>query len=272
MKHSIRNTFQPGTRPAFLVLGPRTAANPSLRAIHCGRGYWPDFNLSMRQLPLSLFQTIFLTALLCFGSLSNSQAQSYKQFRFQSGDLLFQDLDCGGLCDAIETVTTGVQGRHFSHIGLVYRRADSVFVIEAIGKDVHLTPLEKFLLRPTDKAQQPTVVVGRLKPAYQYLNKAAVRFALQQMGTLYDDVFLYNNGKYYCSELIYDAYKEANHGRPFFSLRPMTFKDPATGNTFPVWTQYYQDLHQPIPESKPGCNPGGISTSDKISIITSFYK
>lgn len=198
-------------------------------------------------------------------------SQQKLNFEFKSGDLLFQDLDCGGLCDAIEAVTVGVNGKNFSHIGLVYVKQDSVFVIEAIGKDVHLTPIDTFIYRNTDSAGHPKIVIARLRKNYQYLNNKAISFALHQLGTPYDDAFIYNNGKYYCSELIYDAYKYANKGKAFFSLQPMTFKNPSTGKTFDAWKKYYALLHTKIPEGKPGCNPGSISRSNKIEIISSLY-
>ena len=44
----------------------------------------------------------------------------------QNGDFIFQNLDCGSLCDAIEQVTEGIYGMDFSHIGLVYKDGDSL--------------------------------------------------------------------------------------------------------------------------------------------------
>jgi hypothetical protein len=192
-------------------------------------------------------------------------------FKFQNGDLIFQDLDCGTLCNAIEKVTHGVNGRSFSHIGLVYFSNDTAYVIEAIGKDVHLTLLSNFISRSKDKNGNPKIIVGRLKTTFQKLNASALKFALSQIGTPYDKEFIYNNHKYYCSELIYDSYRSANNNQPFFQLEPMTFKDPANGKTLPVWVKYYHDLKMPVPEGKPGCNPAGISRSDKIEIVKSFY-
>ena len=47
--------------------------------------------------------------------------------------------------------------------------------------------------------------VGRLKRKYRkYIPEN--HFSLQQVGVPYDDEYLYDNGKYYCSELIYDAF------------------------------------------------------------------
>ena len=44
---------------------------------------------------------------------------SCKAYKPQTGDLLFQDMDCGPMCDAIEAVTQGAEGAKFSHIGIV---------------------------------------------------------------------------------------------------------------------------------------------------------
>jgi hypothetical protein len=184
-------------------------------------------------------------------------AQNYK-----TGDLLFQDLDCGDICDAIEAVTQGYHDQKFSHIGLVYVQNDSVYIIESIGTTVHLSHITGFL----ERSDNP-VVHGRLKPEYQKLIPDAIQFALKQQGNPYDDTFLYNNGKYYCSELIYDAFAFANNGKPFFQLEPMTFKKPGSQDYFPVWVAYYQKLNMAIPENKPGINPGGISRSEKIDIL-----
>lgn len=194
-----------------------------------------------------------------------------QDFQYHTGDLLFQDMDCGALCDAIENVTPAVNGKHFSHVGMVYVVQDSVWVIEAIGKDVHLTPLAEFLNRQKNAEGKPKVVVGRLQKAYRHLNARAIGYAISRRGMPYDDEFRINNGKYYCSELVYEAYKEANGQRAFFHLYPMTYKDPATGKTAPAWKQYFKDLGKKIPEGKPGCNPGSIALSNTVEIIREFY-
>jgi hypothetical protein len=212
----------------------------------------------------------YLLSCLLF-ALSAAHGQSWSEFNFKSGDLLFQDLDCGDLCDAIEAVTPGVDGKHFSHVGLAYVAGDSTYVIEAIGQNVHLIPISQFMARQTTAAGKPQVIVGRLKTAYAHLNPRAVGFALQQRGKPYDDEFKYDNGKYYCSELIYDAYKEANKGEPFFNLYPMTYKNPKTGNTVKAWKSYFKKLHTSIPEGKPGCNPGSIAMNGNVEIVQSFY-
>ena len=179
----------------------------------------------------------------------------------KSGDLLFQSMNCGPLCEAINEVTSGYQGHDFSHLGLVYIKNDSILVIEASGSSVKITPYETFKTYTAEK-----MFVGRLKRKYRALIPEDIAFALQQIGVPYDEEYVYNNGKYYCSELLYDAFLHANK-KPLFDLFPMTFKSPKTEEYFEVWVDYYKKLNIEIPEGKPGCNPGGISTSDKLKII-----
>lgn len=207
---------------------------------------------------MNLLSSILLSAVLSCGLVADGQVNT----KLKTGDLLFQDIDCGPLCDAIEAVTEGYNGKDFSHIGLVYLRNDTVYVIEAIGSNVHLTPYGQFAAR----SAKP-LVTARVKKRYQKLVDKAVSFALQQCGTAYDDDFLYDNGRYYCSELVYDAFKFANGGKPFFQLEPMTFRVPGSKDFFPIWVEYYQKLHEDIPEGKPGINPGGISRSNKLDVL-----
>lgn len=191
-----------------------------------------------------------------------SISASAQKMQLQNGDLIFQDMDCGPLCDAIEAVTEGYMGNDFSHMGMVYHKNDSIYIIEAAGSAVRLTSLEKF-----SKNTKKPMYVGRLKKKYKKLIPLAITFSLQQMGVSYDDEYIYDNGSYYCSELIYDAFMFANGGKPFFKLYPMTYKQPNTNEFFPAWVEYYKSIGATIPEGLPGCNPGGMSVSDKIEII-----
>lgn len=165
------------------------------------------------------------------------------------------------MCEAINEVTTGYAGLKFNHIGLVAIKNDEIYVIEASGEAVKSTPLNTFL-----RYSSQTMYLGRLKEEYVDLIPDAIAFASKQIGVPYDDEFLYDNGKYYCSELIYDAFKSA-YKQPFFSLFPMTYKPLGSNTYFPVWVNYFKELGQPIPEGLPGCNPGGLSISDRITIL-----
>ena len=198
----------------------------------------------------------FITAALLFANIVLAQ-----KIELKTGDLIFQSMNCGELCEAINQVTEGYKGIDFNHIGMVVIENDSVFVLEASGNSVKLTPYQKFI-----SYTELPMYVGRLKKRYEKLIPEAVSFGMKQLGLPYDNEYLYNNGKYYCSELIYDCFKTANK-EPFFFLYPMTFKSPNSKEFFSVWEEYYNNLNIKVPEGELGCNPGGISTSKKIKIL-----
>ncbi len=198
----------------------------------------------------------FLFLLILLSACNNKQAT----IELQVGDLLFRS-NSQGLGGAIEEVTQGFEGYDFSHVGMVFADSShSLQVIEATDEVVQITTLDSFLQKGS------AIFVGRVKDEYQPLLSKAIAFSLAQLGKPYDEEYLYDNGKYYCSELIYDAFLFANNGRPFFQLEPMTFKVPETGKFSEGWVIHYQKLGIAIPEGEPGCNPGGLSHSDKIKV------
>jgi len=196
-----------------------------------------------------------------------NQGVKEEPFTLHNGDLLFQDIDCGDMCNAIETVTFGWNGAKFSHVGIaVVDSVGNVNVLEAISKGVALTPIDEFLQRSTDSTGNPKVIVGRLLPKYEAVSAKAVKLALGYLGKPYDTVFSISNEAYYCSELVYFAYLDSANAS-LFELKPMTYNDPATMAIFPVWKSYFDAMSVDVPEGEPGLNPGGISQSDKIEIV-----
>ncbi len=185
----------------------------------------------------------------------------------KEGDLLFQDLNCGPLCDAIETVTNGIDGKSFSHCAIVVKQNDTLKVVEAIGGRVQINSLHNFFKRSNDTALIKNITIGRVKNLGNKGISIAAEFAISQVGTPYDDEFILNNGKWYCSELVYEAFKVGSNQKEYFNLEPMTFKDPKTNAFFPAWIDYYKSLNSSIPEGQLGINPGSISRSNKIEII-----
>ncbi len=213
---------------------------------------------------------ILLFTFFIIGINFDSQSQS-KTFELQEGDILFQDLDCGPFCDAIEKVTFGYKGCKFSHVALAIKNEQGkISVLEAVSKGVCITDLETFLAKSHDVNNNPKVIVGRLKTKYQKLIPKAIIEAKKLIGRPYDDVFCITNNDYYCSEIIYDVFKISNNGKAIFSIYPMTFNDPETGKTFPAWVDYFKELNKPIPEGELGNGPGSISLSNKLNIIH-FY-
>jgi len=192
-------------------------------------------------------------------------------FALREGDLLFQDLDCGAVCDAIEKVTTGYKGANFSHVGIAAKDVNHNFVvIEASQSGVRAVPLQTFLGRSFDRQHRPKVVVGRLKPAFCHLIPSVLKEASTLKSKPYDSLFIIDNDRYYCSELIYEIFLRANNNTPVFTLQPMTFKDPNTGVTLAAWQEYFSQLGASIPEGQPGINPGSISRSPVLTVVYAY--
>ena len=211
--------------------------------------------------------------LLCQVSCIDRSVQ--EDFQLQKGDFLFQDLDSSPLCDAIELVTPGYKGANFSHIGMVvelgdpycinpdYDYNDHVRILEALPNKVRTTSIDSFLNRSFDDNNNPKVIVGRLHAEYKNIIPKALEFAKKQIGVNYDEVFILDNGQYYCSELIYEAFAKDS----IFQLQAMTFLHPDSGDTLQTWIDYYLELEVEIPHNKLGINPGVMSLSDKIEIV-----
>jgi len=191
------------------------------------------------------------------------------EYKFKEGDLFFQDQDCGRFCEAIEKVTEGYMGSKLSHVGVLVRVDDSWKILEAGGQGVVLTAVDTFLNRSSDDMGDPKVLVGRIKNLENNLLKTAKKTALSLIGKPYDDYFNISNDMYYCSELLYESFKNQK-GQPIFELQPMTFKDPATDETADIWKEYFSDLGHPVPEGELGLNPGAMSTSANVDIVYKF--
>lgn len=191
------------------------------------------------------------------------------QIVLQNGDFIFQDLDCE-LCEAIESITaTDKLLKSFSHVGLVVESDRRLVIIEAMGSKVKTTPIDSFISR-SQKEGKPKIAIARLKNTHQSTIKEASVLALSYIGKPYDDDFLMNNEKYYCSELIYECFKKANNNIDFFRLYPMNYISPKTDITN-VWSKYFENLKSVVPQNLPGCNPNSIATDEKFEWINYCY-
>lgn len=218
--------------------------------------------------------SIIFFILFCIAC-GNNTNNANNEFQLELGDILFQDLDSSPLCDAIELVTPGFKDGNFSHIGIVveignsysmnpeHEKTEHIRILEALPGGVITTRLDSFLMRSADYNNNPKVIVGRLDDEYKHTIPTAVQFAKKQIGVEYDEFFILNNDKYYCSELIYEAFSQDS----VFHLEPMTFLHPESNHTLPTWEDYYTEIGVEIPQNKMGINPGSMSLSEKIKII-----
>lgn len=85
---------------------------------------------------------------------------------------------------------------HITHCGIVVMRSGKPYVLETL-KTLVLTPLDKFVARGKDG-----------KYWLKRSDKENIRIEYSQyLGKSYDLAFNFDNDIYYCSELVYDIYK-----------------------------------------------------------------
>ena len=155
---------------------------------------------------------------------------------------------------------------NFSHVGIVSIIDGTPMVYEAYPPSVQLIDLKVFLNRSLDTNNKPKVIVGRLKKEYRKSIESAIVFIENKVGTKYDEFFLYENNKFYCSELLYDAFLKDS----IFELRPMTYKYQNSNEFQKQWINHFKKLDSEIPQGKLGINPGTMSISEKIEIVQIF--
>lgn len=150
---------------------------------------------------MSNFKWILLLLTFSFSAWISTSFQSSQQL--QSGDIIFQT-SRSNQSQAIQLVT----GSKYSHMGIVYREENVLFVFEAV-QPVKITPLQEWIKR----GENGHYVVKRLENSADFLNEAGLekmkQLGLKYLGKNYDLRFEWSDDKIYCSELVWKMYKEA---------------------------------------------------------------
>jgi len=175
----------------------------------------------------------------------------------KSGDIIFLDLRCGALCDAIAKVSQeqlGQPGPHLNHVGIVEMEDGKAFVWEAWpGHGVQRVTLREFIERVSGGEGQPDgFYVGRLTPEARRLADAALARVKAVSGMPYDADFGWGDSGMYCSKLVTLAF-----GESLFPPRPMYFGQEGS-RVREVWRSYFKTRHMAIPDGRPGVSPLSI--------------
>ena len=118
----------------------------------------------------------------------------------KEGDLYFQSLPRNAVVNAIE----GASESPYSHCGILVRKGDEWFVLEASGP-VMETPLAKWITQARDRHYE----VFRLEAEHERNITAFIKAARKYMGRPYDIRYRMDDEKIYCSELIFKGYRDA---------------------------------------------------------------
>ena len=136
-----------------------------------------------------LFTAALLLVLLgiySFKPLSSPKASTLKE-----GDIVFQTSKSQQAPFIIAATDS-----KWSHCGIIIEKPDGLYVLEAISP-VSLTPYQQWVERGKGKR------VG----VKRYTEEPVKIKYSKYLGKPYDLAFKFDNGKWYCSELVYDIYK-----------------------------------------------------------------
>lgn len=196
-----------------------------------------------------------ITTTLLYGCTINQSNIDIK-----NGDFIFIEAETKKLSGAISRVTKDEKSIiSFDHIAMIETDGKNYFVLEATtGKGSHRENLKTYLKR--HKKENRILHIYRLKKEYLPCLDDAILTAKTMLGKPYNYTYTPNENEYYCSDFIERAFRNCS----IFDLQPMTFINPETGKTDEYWLQHYQQLNAKIPEGELGCNPNGMSKSDKI--------
>jgi uncharacterized protein YycO len=225
------------------------------------------------QMNRTLKQTCNLL-IFSFVVLSCNSIQKNNNFELKQGDLLFQNTGTGEIENAIKEVSATSFSKDYSHVGIAMQKDQEWFVLEAIPKEgICQTPLIKFLSRNKNKFGKSQTRVARLNNYYQPYISKAIAYGIERINTPYDEIFLWDDNSYYCSELVYKMFSSQDlhtNSIPFLT-HPMTFND-STGNPMPSWVTYYETRNQQIPEGIEGTNPNLMASSPHIKFIHDYER
>ena len=134
---------------------------------------------------------VVLTAFFCR---SIYYAVSNLTYTPQEGDVIFH-VSKSSQSTAIKIGTLS----RYSHCGMIVEENNKLYVLEA-ENGLEMTPIRQWLKR------------GRMGDHYRVMrlkDKQTLHID-HTTGGRYDSAFLFNNGRYYCSELVWEQYKKNN--------------------------------------------------------------
>jgi len=186
----------------------------------------------------------------------------------ETGDMVFLDLDCGEICDAIESVTLQqfqVTAPRLSHVGIIEAVHDKTYIWEAWPeKGVQRIPLINFLSRVQGGEGRPNgYFIGRLKSNFRMAARKFVVRLKKYEGRPYDEKFTWGANAFYCSELVSLSFSPS-----LFPPKPMYFGEAGSPERS-AWEKYFLDRKQKVPDGKLGISPLGIYLSGKEKLFLS---
>ncbi len=190
------------------------------------------------------------------------------RYRPQAGDLLFVVAENSAFSQAIVAATAQRDSIKYSHVAIVSVSNGKPYVLEASSRNgVTRTDWFDFLQQAPSIGGKPGIVAMRVNTDFPIAD--ALIQAERHIGEAYDWLFLPDNGKMYCSELVYECFRYAD-GSPLFTAGPMNFRD-ADGHLPEFWKTLFEKTGETIPEGIPGTNPNDLSKESCLKEVHRFF-
>lgn len=184
----------------------------------------------------------------------------------QTGDLLFLALP-QNYGDTTNTSSID-QPLNYIHTAILeVGENGNVWVIDATykrGVDRHPldTLFHDFTLRNGGLPHMQLMRLRDTTGVSRYINNAK-----HLLGRPYDCTFSPDDKQYYCTELIYDTYRD--HQNHLFECAPLDFHAP--NGTIPYyWVRLFRRLHTPMPQGKLGITPNSLIQSPILIPIAQY--
>ena len=201
--------------------------------------------------------SLIFIAILIYGS---SNACILKR-----GDLLFVVEEESAFSEAIASATGDSLNITYIHVAIFDNENR---IIEATPKcGVRAISLDKFLSSAPEINGFPGVVVMRITEKFPV--DKVIENAESHIGEAYDWHFMPDNGEMYCSELVFESYKD-ELGNHMFGNHPMNFRNQ-DGTMPDFWISLYKKLGEPIPEGEPGTNPNDMSKEKILMEVFRYF-
>ena len=176
--------------------------------------------------------------------------------QLKSGDLIFVAEREGAFSKAISASTAMKDSLKFVHVGIVEIVDQEPYVIEASPEEgVREVSLMQFL-----NESKNGYLVKRL--SIDFPIEQTIQRAKSHLGENYDWWYLPDNGKMYCSELVYESYLTPD-GKRIFKSSPMNFRD-GNGEMPQFWVELFERIGSEVPEGLPGTNPNDLSKDELL--------
>ena len=201
---------------------------------------------------------LFLLIIL-FTTMSSCSQKGYQP---QDCDLIFQVSEATDFSKAITDATAQNDDLKFDHVAMIFIENGMTNIIEASAKHgVSIKPYQTFL-----KELPAGFIIKRIKNI-NFSPTEVIKHAKSHLGEPYDWSYLPDNGKMYCSELVYESFIN-NNGEHLFHAKPMNFRNN-NGEMPQFWIDLFQKLGEQIPEGVIGTNPNDLS---KEKILVEVYR